>query len=68
MIKICFSKDLADFVSENLLQLGTTPVLYQGVARGTKNFTAIIKKMKALQVDAVYFAGLYPEVGALVKR
>jgi branched-chain amino acid transport system substrate-binding protein len=62
-----YSKDLADSVSENLLRFDTTPVLYQGVARGTRNFTPIIKKLKSLNVDAIYFAGLYPEVGALVK-
>lgn len=62
-----YSKDLADLVSEQLLHLGTTPVLYQGIARGTCNFTAVIKKIKALNADAIYFAGMYPEVSALAK-
>lgn len=62
-----YSKELADLVSENLSRLGTAPVLYQGVARGTRNFTPIIKKLKALDADGVYFAGLYPEVSALAK-
>lgn len=62
-----YSKDLADLVSENLLRLGVTPVLYQGVARGTRNFTAVIKKLKALEADAIYFAGLYPEIASLAK-
>lgn len=62
-----YSKDLADMVCEQLLQLGTTPVLYQGIPRGTCNFTPIIKKLKTLNADVVYFAGLYPEVSALAK-
>ncbi len=62
-----YSKELADMVSESLLRLGTSPILYQGVARGTRNFTSIIKKLKALNADAVYFAGLYAEVAALSK-
>lgn len=62
-----YSKDLADLVSEHLLHLGTTPILYQGVPRGTRNFTPIIKKLKALDADAIYFAGLYPEVASLAK-
>lgn len=62
-----YSKDLADSVSENLLRFGTSPILYQGVDRGTRNFTPIIKKLKALNADAIYFAGLYPEVAALAK-
>lgn len=62
-----YSKDLADNVSEKLLHLDVVPILYQGVARGTRNFTAVIKKLKALNADAIYFAGLYPEVGFLAK-
>ena len=60
--KELYSKELADLVSENLTRLGTAPVLYQGIARGTRNFTPIIKKLKALDADAVYFASLYPEI------
>jgi ABC-type branched-chain amino acid transport systems, periplasmic component len=41
-----YSKDLADLVSEQLLHLGTTPVLYHGVPRGTCNFSPIIKNSK----------------------
>lgn len=62
-----YSKDLADAVSEKLLQFESTPILYQGVPRGTRNFTNIIKKIKVLHADAIYFAGLYPEVAALAK-
>lgn len=62
-----FSKGLADLVSEKLVRLDTTPILYQAVPRGTKNFTALGKKLKKLDADAVYFAGLYPEVGALAQ-
>lgn len=62
-----YSKDLADLVSENLIRLNISPVLYQGIPRGTRNFTPIIKKLKSLNADAIYFAGLYPEVAALTK-
>ena len=62
-----YSKDLADTVSEKLLQQEVVPILYQGIARGTRNFTSIIKKLKSLNADAIYFAGLYPEVGHLAK-
>lgn len=62
-----YSKDLADYLSEYLVNMDTTPVLYQGIAQGTTNFKSLISKFKELEVDAVYFAGLYPEVGALAK-
>lgn len=60
-----YSKELADLVSEHLIHLDTTPALYQTVPRGTRNYTNLIKKMSNLEVDAIYFAGLYPEVAAL---
>lgn len=62
-----YSKDLADLVNEHLLKLGNNPILYQAIPRGTQNFTKLVKKLKKLNADAVYFAGLYPEVSALAK-
>lgn len=62
-----YSKDLADLVSEQLLHLNTTPILYQAIPRGTRNFTQVVKKLKLLKAEAVYFAGLYPEVSTLAK-
>lgn len=60
-----YSHELADLVSEHLLQLNTSPILYQAIPRGARNFTSIVKKLKKLNADGVYFAGLYPEVSAL---
>lgn len=62
-----YSKDLADQVSENLTQLNSSPILYQAIPRGARKHTALIKKIKQLKADAVYFAGLYPEVSSLAK-
>ncbi len=60
-----YSKALADKVSELLAEYGTPPILYHATSRGTRNFSALIKKLKLLSADAVYFAGMYPEVAAL---
>jgi branched-chain amino acid transport system substrate-binding protein len=62
-----YGKNLADYVLEKLAKLKQRPVLYQGIARGTKNLTKIIEKFKDLEVDAVFYAALYPEVGNLAK-
>lgn len=60
-----YSKNLADRVAEHLTALDNPPSLYQACHRGTRNFTNIVKKLKTLQIDAIYFAGLYPETAAL---
>jgi branched-chain amino acid transport system substrate-binding protein len=62
-----YGKELADYVIEHLALLEQHPVLYYGVPHGTKNFSKIIAKFKELAIDAVFFAGLYPEVGNLAK-
>lgn len=62
-----YSRDLADLVSEKLAQHNAAPILYQAIPRGTKNFTALVKKLKHLKADAIYFAGLYPEVSGLAQ-
>ncbi len=61
-----YSKDLADIVSENLLHFDINPIMYQAIPRGTRNFHNLVKKIKKLNADAVYFAGLYPEVSSLL--
>ena len=62
-----YGKELADYVIEHLASLEQHPVLYYGVPRSTKDFAKLINKFKELEVDAVFFAALYPEVGNLAK-
>lgn len=62
-----YGKDLADFVSEHLALRDRTPVLYQGIPNGAHKFDTVIEKLKSLEVDAVYFAGFYREVGKLAQ-
>ena len=62
-----YGKELSDCVIERLTELDRTPILYQAISQDTREFSTIISKFKELEVDAVFFASPYSEVGALAK-
>lgn len=63
-----YGKGLADAIKSDLAKRGVKVALYEGFSRGTKDFGAIIAKIKALQPDAIYFGGLHNEAGPFVKQ
>lgn len=66
--KDTYGKGLADAMQDHLVKLGTTPVIYEGLTRGEKDFNALVTKLKQYKVDAVYFGGLHTEAGPLVRQ
>lgn len=44
-------------------------VLYEGLTRGEKDFkNALVTKIRASGAEVVYFGGLHPEAGPLVRQ
>ncbi|EJM76385.1 ABC transporter substrate-binding protein [Pseudomonas sp. GM55] len=66
--KDTYGQGLADATKAQLIKRGVTPVLYEGLTRGEKDFSAIVTKIRAAGADVVYFGGLHPEAGPLVKQ
>lgn len=66
--KDTYGKGLADAMKAKLEKLGSKIVLYEGVTRGEKDFNALITKIKKYNADALYFGGLHPEAGPLVRQ
>jgi branched-chain amino acid transport system substrate-binding protein len=62
-----FGRGLADAVSARLKESGAPEVLFDGFARGTRDFTDLVARVKAARLDAVYFGGLAPEAAALLR-
>src|SRR3546814_20836668 len=63
------SSDLrADATKAQLAKRGVEPVLYEGLTRGEKDFSAVVTKIRAAGADVVYFGGLHPEAGPLVRQ
>ncbi len=67
--KDTYGQGLADAMKAHLKELnGKTPVLYEGLTRGEKDFNALVTKIKAAKADVVYFGGLYAEAGPLLRQ
>jgi len=62
-----YGKNLDENINLQLAKKHKTAVMLQSVNRSETKFQNIIKKFKDLQVDAIYFAAMYPEVAALAK-
>ena len=66
--KTTYGKGLADATMENLGKAGIKPVLYEGVNAGEKDYSAVVSKLKASGADLVYWGGLHPEGGLIVRQ
>lgn len=66
--KDTYGQGLADAAKARLNQRNVKEVLYEGLTRGEKDYNALVTKLRGLKVDAVYFGGLHPEAGPLVRQ
>lgn len=66
--KDTYGQGIADATRLQLRNKGIEAVLYEGLTRGEKDFSSVVTKMRALEADAVYFGGLHPEAGPLVRQ
>lgn len=66
--KTPYGKGLADATKDGLTKGGLTEALYEGINPGEKDFSALVSKLKAANVDLVYFGGLYPEAGLIIRQ
>lgn len=66
--KDTYGQGFADEVRKNLKTAGIRDVLYEGLTRGEKDFSALVTKVKAKKADAVFFGGVHSEAGPLVRQ
>ncbi|MCH7760085.1 branched-chain amino acid ABC transporter substrate-binding protein [candidate division TA06 bacterium] len=66
--KTTYGQGLADELKKNAEALGATTVAYEGIIQGDNDFTAVLTKVKTKNPEVVYFGGIYPEAGLLVKQ
>ncbi|WP_426143011.1 ABC transporter substrate-binding protein [Pseudomonas sp. DWP3-1-2] len=66
--KDTYGKGLADATAKQLTSRGVKPVLEEGLTRGEKDFSALVTKIRSVGADVVYFGGLHPEAGPLVRQ
>ena len=69
--KDTYGQGFADEVRLNLKKMrakGLKEVMYEGLTRGEKDFSALVTKIKATKADAVFFGGVHSEAGPLVRQ
>ena len=66
--KDTYGEGLADATAKQLTARGVKPVLEEGLTRGEKDFSALVTKIRSVGADVVYFGGLHPEAGPLVRQ
>ncbi len=66
--KTPYGQGLADATKATINAKGVTEAVYEGINVGDKDFSALISKMKAANVEIVYWGGLHTEGGLIVRQ
>ncbi len=66
--KTPYGQGLADETKKSLNQNGMQETMYEGVNQGDKDFSALIAKMKAQGITVVYWGGMHPEAGLIIRQ
>ena len=66
--KTPYGQGLADQAEKEMRKRGATIVQSEGVAAEERDFTAIITKIQTLKPDAIFFGGMYGQVGPFAKQ
>src|SRR3546814_13192672 len=48
--------------------LGVEPVMYEAYTAGEKDYSALVSKMKAASIDAIYVGGYHTEAGLIIRQ
>lgn len=66
--KTAYGKGLADEARKAMNAGGLTEVLNESINAGEKDYSALVSKLKAAGVEAMYFGGYHPEAGLILKQ
>lgn len=64
--KTTYGQGLADLFKKNIQAANI--VYYGGITKGDKDFKAVLTTIKQRPVDLIFFGGVYPEAGLLIKQ
>ncbi|CAG8999917.1 MAG: Leu/Ile/Val/Thr-binding protein [Candidatus Celerinatantimonas neptuna] len=63
-----YGEGIATAVRDNLQKAGIKIVSFDGITTGTKDFSALIAKLKQENADFVYYGGYHPELGLILRQ
>ncbi|MCP4330797.1 MAG: branched-chain amino acid ABC transporter substrate-binding protein [Alphaproteobacteria bacterium] len=66
--KTAYGKGLADETKLNLNRNGVNEAMYEAYTAGEKDYSALVTKMKAANIDAIYVGGYHTEAGLIIRQ
>ena len=63
-----YGRGLANEFEKKLRALHVQVLGHEGITQGDKDFVAVLTKVKSLNPDLIYFAGMFPEGALLIKQ
>ncbi|MGF1563494.1 MAG: branched-chain amino acid ABC transporter substrate-binding protein [Geminicoccaceae bacterium] len=66
--KQAYSKGLADETKKALNAAGLDEVMYETVNPGERDYSAFVTKLKAAEIDALYYGGYHTELGLIARQ
>jgi branched-chain amino acid transport system substrate-binding protein len=63
-----YSKGLADETTKQLVKRGVTVVLADTVTPKEKNYSALVTKLKAANIDILFYGGYQSEAGLIIRQ
>ena len=66
--RTAYGQGIAEEFKKRAEELGAKIVAFEGVTEGQKDFSAVLTKIKGKKPEVLYFGGMYPEAGLIVKQ
>lgn len=66
--KQAYSKGLADETQKQLNSRGVKEVMYEAITPGEKDYSALVSKLKAAQVEVLFYGGYHTEAGLIIRQ
>ena len=66
--KQAYSKGLAEETQKNLHARGVTETMFDTINPGERDYSFLVTKMKAADIDLLYYSGYHSEAGLLVRQ
>jgi branched-chain amino acid transport system substrate-binding protein len=66
--KTTYGQGLADETRKSMNAKGVKEVMYEGINKDDKDFTALVSKLKAANLDLIYWGGLHDTAGLIVRQ
>jgi branched-chain amino acid transport system substrate-binding protein len=66
--KSAYGKGIADATRDTLHRAGVTEALYDAYTAGEKDYTALVSKLKATGIEAVFVGGYHTEAGLILRQ